>query len=37
MIAIMDALAPLGVSHVDMPATPFNVWRAIQAAGKADT
>lgn len=36
MIAIMDALAPLGVSHVDMPATPFNVWRAIQAAGKAD-
>ncbi len=36
MIAIMDALAPLGVAHVDMPATPFNVWRAIQAAGKAD-
>lgn len=34
MIAIMDALAPLGVTHIDMPATPYAVWRAIQAAGK---
>ncbi|MDF1720566.1 MAG: xanthine dehydrogenase family protein molybdopterin-binding subunit [Minwuia sp.] len=32
MIAIMDALMPLGVTHVDMPATPHAVWRAIQAA-----
>ena len=32
MCAILDALAPLGVTHLDMPATPFNVWRAIQAA-----
>lgn len=30
--AIVDALAPLGVRHVDMPATPERVWRAIQQA-----
>jgi carbon-monoxide dehydrogenase large subunit len=30
--AICNALKPLGVSHVDMPATPHAVWRAIQAA-----
>jgi len=34
MNAIMDALAPLGVSDVDMPATAQNVWRAIQQAAK---
>ena len=28
--AILDALAPLGVAHIDMPATPERVWRAIQ-------
>ena len=32
MNAIMDALAPLGVTRLDMPATPEAVWRAIQAA-----
>jgi carbon-monoxide dehydrogenase large subunit len=32
--AILDALAPLGVMHIDMPATPEQVWRAIQAAEK---
>ncbi|MCX7363506.1 MAG: molybdopterin-dependent oxidoreductase, partial [Alphaproteobacteria bacterium] len=32
MNAIMDALAPLGVSDVLMPATAQNVWRAIEAA-----
>jgi len=32
MLAIMDALKPLGVGQLDMPATPQNVWRAIQAA-----
>jgi aerobic carbon-monoxide dehydrogenase large subunit len=32
MNAIMDALAPLGVSDVLMPATSENVWRAIQDA-----
>jgi len=30
--AILDALAPLGVAHIDMPATPERVWRAIQDA-----
>jgi carbon-monoxide dehydrogenase large subunit len=30
--AIVDALAPLGVRDVPMPATPFRVWRAIRAA-----
>ncbi len=32
MNAIMDALKPLGVRDLDMPATPERVWRAIQAA-----
>ena len=30
--AMLDALAPLGIEHVDMPATPERVWRAIRAA-----
>ncbi|HXJ83278.1 MAG TPA: hypothetical protein VMS64_31920 [Candidatus Methylomirabilis sp.] len=30
--AIVDALAGLGVEHVEMPATPERVWSAIQAA-----
>ncbi len=30
--AVVDALAPLGVRHVDMPATPEAVWRAIASA-----
>ncbi|MFM1814246.1 MAG: hypothetical protein RLZ98_941 [Pseudomonadota bacterium] len=29
--AVLHALAPLGVSHIDMPATPERVWRAIRA------
>jgi len=32
MNAVLDALAPLGIHELDMPATPFLVWRAIQAA-----
>ncbi|MEX2297717.1 MAG: xanthine dehydrogenase family protein molybdopterin-binding subunit, partial [Dongiaceae bacterium] len=32
MAAILDALRPLGVRDLDMPATPERVWRAIQAA-----
>ena len=28
--AIIDALSPLGVTHIDMPCTPERVWRAIQ-------
>jgi carbon-monoxide dehydrogenase large subunit len=31
--AICDALAPLGVKHVDMPAAPDRIWRAINQAG----
>ena len=30
--AVVDALAELGVEHVEMPATPERVWRAIQDA-----
>jgi aerobic carbon-monoxide dehydrogenase large subunit len=30
--AIVDALAELGVRHIEMPATPERVWRAIQGA-----
>jgi len=30
--AICDALADLGVEHLEMPATPERVWHAIQAA-----
>jgi carbon-monoxide dehydrogenase large subunit len=30
--AILDALGPLGVTHIDMPATPERVWQAIQEA-----
>ncbi|WP_198302259.1 xanthine dehydrogenase family protein molybdopterin-binding subunit [Bosea sp. AS-1] len=29
MNAIVDALAPHGVQHLDMPATPLAIWRAI--------
>src|SRR6202007_121057 len=28
--AVVDALAPFGVPHADMPLTPAHVWRAIQ-------
>lgn len=31
--AVLNALARVGVTHVDMPATPERVWRAIQQAG----
>jgi carbon-monoxide dehydrogenase large subunit len=32
MNAVMDALAPLGVKHLDMPASPARVWNAIREA-----
>ena len=32
MNAVVDALSGLGVTHLDMPASPKNVWLAIQAA-----
>ena len=30
--ALVDALKPLGVAHVEMPATPWRVWDAIRRA-----
>ncbi|MFM8416528.1 MAG: xanthine dehydrogenase family protein molybdopterin-binding subunit, partial [Actinomycetota bacterium] len=32
MNAVIDALSGLGINHLDMPASPNNVWKAIQAA-----
>jgi carbon-monoxide dehydrogenase large subunit len=32
MNAVMNALAPTGVTHLDMPATPARIWAAINAA-----
>ena len=28
--AVLDALRPLGVRHIDMPLTPHKVWKALQ-------
>ena len=33
--AVVDALSDYGVTHLEMPATPERVWRAIQAAKQA--
>ena len=33
--AIVDALQPYGVRHIDMPATPGRVWEAIQKGKQA--
>jgi carbon-monoxide dehydrogenase large subunit len=35
MNAIADALSEFGIPHMDMPATPYRVWRAIQDAKAA--
>jgi carbon-monoxide dehydrogenase large subunit len=32
--AVLDALAPLGVSHIDMPVTAERVWRAMRQPPK---
>jgi aerobic carbon-monoxide dehydrogenase large subunit len=34
-LAVLDALAPLGVVHVDVPLSPQAVWAAIRAASPA--
>jgi len=34
MNAVVDALSPLGITNIDMPATPEKVWKAIQEARK---
>jgi aerobic carbon-monoxide dehydrogenase large subunit len=33
--AIVDALSEFGIRHIEMPATPDRVWRAIRAAREA--
>jgi carbon-monoxide dehydrogenase large subunit len=35
--AVVDALAPWGITHVDIPMTPEKIWRAIQDAERART
>jgi carbon-monoxide dehydrogenase large subunit len=32
MSAVLDALAPVGVTHIEMPVTPECIWRAITSA-----
>jgi len=32
--AVCDALSPLGIKHVDMPASPDRLWKLIKEAGK---
>jgi carbon-monoxide dehydrogenase large subunit len=32
MNAVADALSEYGIRHIDMPATRFKIWRAIQEA-----
>jgi hypothetical protein len=34
--AILDALRPLGITHIDMPATPNKIWHALQSASAAE-
>jgi carbon-monoxide dehydrogenase large subunit len=34
MNAVIDALAPLGITDLTMPATPEKVWRAIRQGPK---
>jgi carbon-monoxide dehydrogenase large subunit len=29
---VVDALVEFGITHIEMPATPERVWRAIQSA-----
>ncbi|MFN8981361.1 MAG: hypothetical protein ACK5X9_02375, partial [Alphaproteobacteria bacterium] len=31
--AVVDALRPLGIHHIEMPATPERIWAAIRKAG----
>jgi carbon-monoxide dehydrogenase large subunit len=33
--AVVDALAPFGVTHLDIPTTPERVWRAVEEARRA--
>ena len=31
--AVVDALRPLGITHIEMPASPERIWAAIRKAG----
>ncbi|MGI9601241.1 MAG: xanthine dehydrogenase family protein molybdopterin-binding subunit [Acidimicrobiales bacterium] len=31
--AVVDALSPMGITHIDLPLSPERVWQAMQAAG----
>jgi len=33
--ALVNALSPLGIRHIEMPATPERLWRAMQASSDA--
>ena len=33
--AICDAMAHLGIDHIDMPATPQRIWRVLSQAGRS--
>jgi len=35
--AVIDALSPLGIDRIEMPATPLRVWQAISRARSAPT
>jgi carbon-monoxide dehydrogenase large subunit len=35
--AVVDALARLGVGHIEMPVTPARVWEPIRAAAERST
>lgn len=35
--AVMDALAPLGVRHLDFPLTPQKIWRAVHGTPQRET
>jgi hypothetical protein len=32
----MDALAPLGIRHLDLPLSPLRVWTAMQNSGQLE-
>jgi carbon-monoxide dehydrogenase large subunit len=33
--AVLDALEPLGITHLDLPMTPGRVWQAIKTGSTA--
>jgi carbon-monoxide dehydrogenase large subunit len=32
MNAVVDALSACGIEHLDAPATPFRIWKALREA-----